>query len=190
MTAKPVAMLLSDLGVTKSHGRPHVSNDNPFSEAQFKTLKYCPEFPKRFGSIEDARSFCRQFFTWYNHEHHHGGIGLMTPAAVHQGRVEAVTQVRQAALTQAFLRNPERFVRGMPKPPTVPKAVWINKPTPDADGSEARVVTGNNPNLGVLGYGPSGDRRSRGISEADFFESDSRPPQNYTKFESQVSQTH
>jgi putative transposase len=150
MTAKPVAMLLSDLGVTRSHSRPHVSNDNPFSEAQFKTLKYCPEFPKRLGSIEDARSFCRRFFTWYNQEHRHGGIGLMTPAAVHHGRVEAVTQVRQAALSQAFLRNPERFVRGMPKPPTVPEAAWINKPTPDGDESEARVVTENDADQGVL----------------------------------------
>jgi putative transposase len=190
MTAKPVAMLLSDLGVTRSHSRPHVSNDNPFSEAQFKTLKYCPEFPKRFGSIEDARSFCRRFFTWYNQEHRHGGIGLMTPVAVHHGRVEAVTQVRQAALSQAFLRNPERFVRGMPKPPTVPEAAWINKPTPDGDESEARVVTENDADQGVLGYGPSGDGRSWGTSEADLFDSASPLPQSYTKFESQVSQYH
>ena len=90
MISKPVVLLLADLGLTKSHSRPHVSDDNPFSESQFKTLKYCPGFPDRFGSIEDARNFCRDFFHWYNHEHRHGGIGLMTPAMVHHGSRGAV----------------------------------------------------------------------------------------------------
>ena len=128
MKSKCVAMLLSDLGVTKTHGRPHVSNDNPFSESQFKTLKYRPEFPKRFGSIQDARAFCREFFQWYNNEHHHSGIAFLTPAEVHHGLAVQVIADRQIVLNQAFRRHPERFVR---KPPTVsqlPEAVWINPP--------------------------------------------------------------
>jgi putative transposase len=190
MIAKPVALLLADLGVTRSYNRPHVSNDNPYSEAQFKTLKYCPQFPKRFGSIEDARSFCREFFTWYNQDHRHGGIGLMTPRDVHHGKVEAVTQVRKAALAEAFSAHPERFVRGMPVPPALPEAVWINKPKSNSSGSKADAPSENNQKPGVFGYGPEGDRRSWGIPEAGFFNPGSQVPQNYTKFESQVSQTH
>jgi putative transposase len=128
MTSKPVALLLADLGVTKTHSRPHVSDDNPFSESQFKTLKYRPEFPKRFGSIQDARSFCQVFFPWYNAEHHHSGIGLLTPEVLHYGRADDVIHQRQVVLTQAFQRNPERFVRAHPKPPAKPTAVWINPP--------------------------------------------------------------
>jgi putative transposase len=136
MKSKPVAFLLADLGVTKSHSRPHVSDDNPFSESQFKTLKYRPEFPDRFGSIEDARRFCQLFFSWYNTEHHHSGIGLLTPETLHHGRAEKVIQQRQQVLRQAYQRNPERFVRAHPKPPDQPTAVWINKPavTPPAEG--------------------------------------------------------
>jgi putative transposase len=190
MIAKPVALLLADLGVTKSHSRPHVSNDNPYSEAQFKTLKYCPQFPKRFGSIEDARVFCREFFTWYNQEHRHGGIGLMTPADVHHGKVETVTRVRKKALGEAFRVHPERFVRGMPIPPALPEAVWINKPKTDSNGSESRALAGNSLKPEVLGYGPLGDHRSWSIQEADFHDPDSQLLQNYTKFELQVSQNH
>ena len=128
MKSKPVALLLADLGVTKTHSRPHVSNDNPFSEAQFKTLKYRPEFPDRFGGPQDARAFCGPFFGWYNHDHHHTGLGLLTPADVHYGRATAVLARRQAVLTAAWEANPERFVRRPPVPQTPPAAVWINPP--------------------------------------------------------------
>lgn len=128
MTSKPVASLLMDLGVMKSHSRPRVSNDNPFSESQFKTLKYMPLFPDRFGSIEDARSFCIRFFEWYNWEHHHSGVGLMTPGNVHYGKVQEVTDRRQEALDVAYLTHPERFVKRAPVAPKVPEFVWINPP--------------------------------------------------------------
>jgi putative transposase len=128
MTSKPVARLLADLGVTRSHSRPQGSNDNPFSEAQFKTLKYRPEFPERFGSIEDARVFCQRFFSWYNGEHHHSGIGLMTPAAVHDGRAATMRDARQQVLMTAYAAHPERFVRQPPQPAILPHAVWINPP--------------------------------------------------------------
>jgi putative transposase len=137
MTSKPVALLLADLGVTKTHSRPHVSNDNPYSEAQFKTLKYRPEFPPRFGSIQDARAHCRIFFHWYNHQHRHSGIGFMTPATVHRGRQHAVAQVRQLALDAAAARHPERFVRGPPRPPSLPTAAWINPPSPQQETAMA-----------------------------------------------------
>ena len=128
MTSKPVAFLLADLGVLRSHNRPYTSTDNPYSEAQFKTLKYRPGFPERFGSIEVARSFCRPFFDWYNHRHRHSGIGLMTPATVHYGRAEAVHAERARVLDTAYQANPERFVRRAPTPPDLPTAAWINKP--------------------------------------------------------------
>lgn len=128
MKSKCVAMLLSDLGVTKTHSRPHTSNDNPFSESQFKTMKYRPEFPKRFGSIEDARIFCVNFFDWYNREHRHSGIGLMTPEMVHYGMDEQIILARSNVLEQAYRLHPERFVRKQPKPPVLPDAVWINPP--------------------------------------------------------------
>ena len=128
MTSKPVALLLADLGVTKTHSRPHVSDDNPFSESQFKTLKYRPGFPDRFGSKEHARSFCRQFFPWYNTEHHHSGLGLLTPEVVHTQRAEQVRNLRQHTLDAAFAAHPERFVRKPPQPPALPTEVWINPP--------------------------------------------------------------
>jgi len=128
MKSKCVALLLSDLGVTKTHSRPHVSNDNPFSESQFKTLKYRPEFPNRFGSIEDARAFCQNFFNWYNFEHHHSGIALMTPHVVHHGQAALIMKGRQVALDLAYQRHPERFVNKAPKAPVLPAAVWINPP--------------------------------------------------------------
>ncbi|OGW59575.1 MAG: integrase [Nitrospirae bacterium RBG_16_64_22] len=130
MTSKPVALMLSDLGVTKSLSRPQVSNDNPYSEAQFKTLKYRPSFPDRFGSIQDARAYCRDFFTWYNTEHRHSGIGMMTPEAVHQGRASEVTAARQQTLFAAYGHHPERFVHRPPSPPALPSAAWINPPQP------------------------------------------------------------
>jgi len=130
MKAKATALLLSDLGVTRSHNRPHTSNDNPFSESCFKTLKYQPRFPKCFGCIEDARSFCRAFFDWYNQEHHHGGIGLMTPDQVHYGQVDAVHAARQATLDRAFAESPARFVNKPPSPPAKPTQAWINPPPP------------------------------------------------------------
>jgi putative transposase len=128
MTSKPVALLLAALGVTKSHSRPKVSNDNPYSESQFKTLKHHPTFPDRFGSLEDARGFCQRFFGWYNVEHRHAGIGLLTPADVHTGRAEQITLARGAVLDAAYDAHPERFVGKPPQPPRCPEAVWINKP--------------------------------------------------------------
>jgi putative transposase len=132
MASKQVAQLLADLGVTKSHSRPHVSNDNPYSESQFKTLKYRPTFPDRFGSIQDARAFCQQFFGWYNFAHHHSGIGLLVPADVHadvhHGRAEQVRAARAEVLTGAYAAHPERFVRKPPEPPRLPTTAWINQP--------------------------------------------------------------
>jgi putative transposase len=128
MRSKPVSQLMMDLGVTRSHSRPHVSNDNPFSEAAFKTLKYCPTFPERFGCIEDARAFCEEFFDYYNHVHRHSGIGLHTPASVHYGTHTEVREQRQATLNAAFELNPIRFRRIAPQAPIIPEIVWINPP--------------------------------------------------------------
>ena len=128
MKSKTVALLLSDMGVTKTHSRPHVSDDNPFSESQFRTLKYRPDVPDRFGSLQDARAFCRPFFGWYNREHRHSGIGLLTPESVHYGLAEGVVAERQTVLDAAYLARPERFVRKPPVPPALPTAVWINPP--------------------------------------------------------------
>ncbi len=132
MASKPVAFLLADLGVTKSHSRPHTSNDNPYSESHFRTLKYRPDFPDTFGCIEDARAFCRRFFAWYNTEHRHSGIAWHTPHNVHYGHSEAVRAVRADVLAAAYTRNPERFVRKHPEPAALPTAAWINQP-PDQD---------------------------------------------------------
>jgi putative transposase len=131
MASKPVAFLLADLGVTKSHSRPHCSNDNPYSEAQFKTLKQRPEFPDRFGCFEDAHGFCTRFFRWYNEEHRHSGIGFHTPVDVHYGRAELVRAQRALALDAAYAAHPERFVRQPPTPPKLPTAAWINQPQAD-----------------------------------------------------------
>jgi len=136
--AKLVAQLLADLSITKSHSRPHVSNDNPYSEAQFKTLKYRPEFPPRFGCYEDAHAFCRTFFAWYNQEHRHSGIGMLTPEDLHYGRAEQIMAARQRTLDAAFQAHPERFVHGRPGPQKVPEAAWINPPTPTASSEEER----------------------------------------------------
>jgi putative transposase len=131
MRSKLVAQLLADLGVTKTHSRPHVSNDNPFSEAGFKTLKYRPDFPERFGCIEDARAYCVDFFAWYNGEHRHSGIGLNTPDDVHYGRADQRREHRECVLAIAHAAHPERFVHGVPHAPQLPTAVWINKPLAD-----------------------------------------------------------
>ena len=140
MTSKSVAQLLADLGVTKTHSRPHVSNDNPYSEAQFKTLKYRPDYPAQFGSAADARGWARPFFQWYNHEHHHSGIGLLTPATVHSGQAAETIAARQHVLLAACQAHPERFVRGAPRPPALPTAVWINPPATPQPGVEPLAI--------------------------------------------------
>lgn len=128
MKSGTLAQLLTDLGISKTHSRPHVSNDNPFSEAAFKTLKYRPGYPERFGSIEDARLFCRDFFTWYNTQHRHSGIAMVTPENVHYNTHHKILTDRSLTLEQAYQLHPERFVKGVPKIQQVPKEVWINKP--------------------------------------------------------------
>ena len=141
MRSKPVALLLADLGVTKTHSRPHVSNDNPFSEAQFKTLKYCPQFPARFGSIEDGRAFAQMFFRWYNEEHGHTGLGLLTPAVVHFDQAARVRDHRGEVLAAAYAQHPERFVKGRPQPAPLPTAVWINPPVKNPTHEDAPGTT-------------------------------------------------
>ena len=136
MTSKPIAFLMADLGVTKTHSRPYVSDDNPCSESQFRTLKYRPEFPDRFGCIQDSRAFCQQFFQWYNHEHRHSGIGLLTPAMVHFGETSIVLAQRQAVLDAAYQAHPDRFVRRPPKPLPLPFEVWINRPVSPGQKTE------------------------------------------------------
>jgi putative transposase len=133
MTSKPLALLYADLGIVRSLSRPHTSNDNPFSEAQFKTLKYRPDFPDRFGSIEDARAHAGALLDWYNNEHRHSSLALLTPADVHQGRVDARLEVRDRALDAAFAQHPERFVLGPPKAPRPPANAWINPPPRNQD---------------------------------------------------------
>lgn len=128
MTSKPVAFLMADLGVTKTHSRPHVSNDNPYSESQFKTMKYRPDFPQRFNSIQEARQFCQEFFIWYNTMHRHSGIALLTPETVHYGKAQQAIEARTVVLSAAHAAHPERFVRKQPIPPALPNAVWINPP--------------------------------------------------------------
>ncbi len=139
MTAKCTAQLLADLGVTQSLARPRVSNDNPYSEAHFKTLKYHPGFPGRFGSIADAKDFCREFFQWYNTQHRHGGIGLLTPEQVHLGRALEVIEHRQNVLAAAYAAHPDRFVGGPPRAVKLPEEVWINPalPVTAVDGAES-----------------------------------------------------
>lgn len=187
MKSKPVALLLSDLGITKTHSRPHVSDDNPFSESQFKTLKYRPGFPDRFGSIQDARAFCQDFFSWYNTEHRHTGIGLLTPGMVHYGKAEAVIGQRRIVLSAAFDAHPERFVRGLPVPPPLPEAAWINKPKIESD-HVAPVEKAAIP--GVSGDGQSEERQSWDIPENGFLHQAGKTDGNDTKFEIEVSQNH
>lgn len=142
MTSKTVGQLMVDLAVEKSHSRPHVPDDNPYSESQFKTMKYRGDYPKRFGSIEDARLWSLTFFPWYNEEHHHTGLGLLPPAVVHYGQSGEVLQARQRVLSAVYQTHPERFVRGLPTVAEVPRAVWINKPK-EGTGTEAQVLPVN-----------------------------------------------
>jgi transposase InsO family protein len=137
MKSQQVSQLLATLGVTKSHSRPHISNDNPFSESQFKTLKYRPEFPERFESLEAALAFSRRFFKWYNEEHYHTGIGLLTPSSLHHGRGKAILEDRHKVLCTAYDLHPERFPLGRPKPKAIPEAVWINPPSSEPQKEEA-----------------------------------------------------
>lgn len=137
MTSKSFAFLLADLGVSKTHSRPHVSNDNPFSESAFKTFKYRPDFPDRFGCEQDARAHCARFFNWYNYEHRHGGLGLCTPHDVHRGVAVEVRERRAAILDAAFLAHPERFTGGRPLPPSLATEVWINKPNVEVPTEDA-----------------------------------------------------
>jgi putative transposase len=137
MTSNPVVELLTFLGVGRSHSRPHVSNDNPYSEANFKTLKYCADFPERFGSIECARSFCREFFSYYNHDHRHSGIAYHTPASVHHGTATEVRAQRAETLSAAYAANPARFRHRRPAPPTLPTIAWINEPLPEEETQKA-----------------------------------------------------
>lgn len=157
MRSKEVAQLLVDLGVEKSHSRPYVSNDNPFSEAQFKTVKYHPDTPERFGSLEDARSWARGLFAWYNHEHHHTGLALLTPAQVHQGLTQRVLAARKRVLAAAYAKHPERFVRGEPSPPAPPSEVWINPPqvAEPESVSVASTPAPQQPDAGVVSRGDS-----------------------------------
>jgi putative transposase len=141
MASKPVAFLLADLGVTKSHSRPHCSNDNPFSEAQFKTLKYRPDFPDRFGCIEDARAFCAAFYRWYNQAHRHSGIGMHTPFDVHHGHAQQVREARIETLSAAYAATPERFVRNPPQPPNLPGTTWINRPEEADSTTNSFILT-------------------------------------------------
>src|SRR3989442_7047944 len=150
MTSKPVALLLADLGVTQTHSRPHVSNDNPLSEAQFKTLKYRPEFPERFGSIEAARAHCRIFFSWYNTEHRHSGIGRLTAHDVHYGLADQRIAARAGVLTAAYAAHPERFVVGVPRPPAGPTEVWINPPPATATSTSNPASAGSEKDGGAF----------------------------------------
>ncbi len=156
MRSKPVALLLADLGVVKTHSRPYVSNDNPFSEAQFRTLKYCPQFPERFGSIEDGRAFGHAFFSWYNQDHRHSGLGFLTPAVVHFGHADVVRAHRDRVLAAAYAAHPERFVKGRPHPADLPSAVWINPPVKKPTRQDAPGAT-------IVG---SGDRQHGRILDA------------------------
>ena len=140
MKSKVVALLLAELGVTKTHSRPYVSNDNPYSESQFKTMKYRPEFPERFGCYQDAHRFLSEFFPWYNHEHHHSGLGYLTPYEVHYGLAEKRREQRAGVLQVAYEKNPQRFVRGLPKPALLPAAAWINRPKEISSTASAKGV--------------------------------------------------
>lgn len=138
MTSKPLTFLLADLGVTRSFSRPYTPNDNPFSEAQFKTMKYQPGYPQRFGDLLEARVWARDFFNWYNNVHHHTGIGLLTPAQVQYDQAPQILAARQTVLSQAYHAHPERFVRGLPHPQTLPEGVWINPPRSSAGSQETQ----------------------------------------------------
>ena len=181
MTSKPVAFLLADLGLTKSHSRPHVSNDNPYSEAQFKTLKYRPDFPERFGGLEHARSFCHEFFTYYNTEHRHSGLGLLTPESVHYGYAKEILAAREQTMWRAYIAHPERFVQGPPQPPDLPSEVWINPPRISDKAQHDPLVIS------------PGDTKSNSVPISAEGSTGPMPPLkktagNFTKFQLSVSQ--
>jgi putative transposase len=158
MRSKAVALLLSDLGVVKTHSRPHVSNDNPYSESQFKTMKYRPDFPERFGSREHVRGWGGDFFNWYNTEHHHVGLGLFTPHDVHFGLAAAKRERRAEVLKAAFARHPERFPRGRPHPKALPTAVWINPPATITEPIESKIPpTWRSEEVPIVAPGASGE---------------------------------
>jgi putative transposase len=162
MTSKPVALLLADLGITKTHSRPHVSNDNPYSESQFKTMKYRPDFPWRFGSLEHVRSFGGDFFPWYNTEHHHVGLGLFTPHDVHYGLAAAKRERRAEVLAESFARHPERFPHGRPQPRELPTAVWINPPAKRTEASAPEnTLTPESCEVTIVDPGASCEAESR-----------------------------
>jgi len=166
MRSKLVALLFSDLGIAASHSRPRVSNDNPFSEAQFRTFKYRPEFPDRFGSLAHARGVSHDLFTWYNDEHHHSGLSYLTPADVHYGRAATILEVRHRTRQAAYAAHPERFVKGPPRHEALPEAVWINPPTiaTRQHAPEPTIVLPVDPQHGVIaGPPPSVDVPSIGI---------------------------
>jgi putative transposase len=163
MRSKLVAELFSDLSIDASHSRPRVSNDNPFSEAQFRTFKYRPDFPDRFGSIEHARAIGHDLFAWYNDAHHHSGLSYLTPADVHYGRAATILEVRHRTRLAAYAAHPERFVHGSPRRETLPTAVWINpppKPTGQAATGSAIVTPDDPPQGGMCRRGPTLDGRS------------------------------
>lgn len=162
MRSKVVAELFTDLGIAASHSRPRVSNDNPFSEAQFRTFKYRPEFPDRFGSIQDARAICHTLFGWYNNAHHHSGLRYLTPVDVHYGRAATRLEVRHRTRLAAYAAHPERFVQGPPRRETLPDAVWINAPTKTArqDAPGTTIVTPDDPQHGVIERPPIEENRS------------------------------
>jgi putative transposase len=172
MRSKLVASLFSDLGIDASHSRPRVSNDNPFSESQFRTLKYRPEFPDRFGSLEHARAVSRDLFAWYNDAHHHSSLSYLTPADVHHGRVATILEIRHRTRLAAYAAHPERFVNGSPRPETLPTAVWIN-PAPKTtrqDAPGATIVTPDDLQHGVID-GPHSLFGDRSISLVNSVES-------------------
>lgn len=183
MTSKPVALLMADLGLTKSHSRPHVSNDNPYSEAQFKTLKYRPDFPDRFGGLEHARAFSNKFFTYYNTEHRHSGLGMLTPESVHYGNAEEIIAGRKQVLRRAYLEHPERFVKGPPQPPTLPAEVWINPPR-ISDKSQLDAPVVNTPGDTTSDPIPVSARRA--IAPPTTIETAG----TFTKLQHSVSQNH
>ena len=190
MKAKPLALFLADLGVTKTHSRPHVSDDNPFSESQFKTLKYRPDFPSRFGSSQDARQFGRCFFKWYNTEHRHSALALLTPEDVHYGRAEQIIGERQSVLDKFYEAHPERFIKGQPQHPVLASEVWINPPKLKTTPEVAPGATLETPadSKGTPIFNTYGDSTDRGVAaRGKIVDLQGR---DYTKYQEIVSQNY
>jgi putative transposase len=198
MRSKTVAQLLIDLGIARTHSRPHTPTDNPFSEAQFKTLKYRPDYPEQFDGKEDARRWARAFFHWYNHEHHHTGLALMIPATVHYGQAEAVYEQRQQVLEAAYAAHPERFVRGKPTPPELPDEVWINRPVSEHEtvAEAGPAASETKPGAQAESRAPAG-RAQRSLDAAEHLATVERaldqPDESgvlLSKFEDELSHNH